>query len=67
MSGGKGSRQRPGTGYAQGWDAIFKPKLTGPQLDQLAEECVEKWEADGAAFGEVPARPDYDRRRFGRE
>lgn len=36
MSSGKGSRQRPGTGYAQGWDAVFGKKAEAPKFNLCA-------------------------------
>lgn len=39
---GKGSRQRPGQGYAEGWDAIFGNKE--PELDAQAVSMLSKFD-----------------------
>lgn len=41
--GGKGSKQRPGNGYASGWDAIFgKKKFTNEPIFELGQSVVFK-------------------------
>lgn len=50
----KGSEQRPGTGYADNWDAIFKKPPEKPEPAKQEQQEREQ------------ARP-YERRRYERE
>jgi hypothetical protein len=34
---GKGSRQRPGEGYAEGWDAVFSNKIQAAPADSYSK------------------------------
>lgn len=63
----KGSKQRPGTGYAEGWDAIFNVPLICTACNTEPCDCQGTVDGPGQDEASQEVKTNYERRRFDRE